>query len=61
MPDRKLLGYSENEHRGFLDREAEAVLPLVKGYDRLQIEAMNQADSMATIRSVRRDFEWTSI
>ncbi|WP_395298067.1 DUF5753 domain-containing protein [Kitasatospora hibisci] len=61
MPDRRVLGYSENEHRGFLDRDAEAVLPLVKGYDRLQIEAMNQADSMAMIRSVRRDFEWTSI
>ncbi|WP_241002292.1 helix-turn-helix transcriptional regulator [Streptomyces sp. CB01881] len=61
MPDRRVLGYSENEQRGFLDREAEAVLPLVKSYDRLQIEAMNQADSMAMIRSVRRDFEWTSI
>ncbi|MGW2543183.1 helix-turn-helix domain-containing protein [Kitasatospora sp. NPDC001574] len=60
MPDRKVLGYSENEHRGFLDREAEAVLPVVKSYDRLQIEAMNQADSLAMIRSVRRDLEWMS-
>ncbi|MFC5664523.1 Scr1 family TA system antitoxin-like transcriptional regulator [Kitasatospora misakiensis] len=60
MPDRKVLGYSENEHRGFLDRDADAVLPVVRGYDRLQIEAMNQADSLAMIRSARRDLEWMS-
>ncbi|MFB7473565.1 Scr1 family TA system antitoxin-like transcriptional regulator [Kitasatospora sp. NPDC056184] len=60
MPDQKVLGYSENEHRGFLDRDSEAVAPLIRGYDRLQIEAMNQADSLAMIRSARRDLEWMS-
>ncbi|MEV6978072.1 helix-turn-helix transcriptional regulator [Kitasatospora sp. NPDC093806] len=59
MPDRKLLGYAETEVRGFLDREIDTVLPLVKGYDRLQIEALNQASSVDMIRAVRRDFEWT--
>ncbi|WP_406204286.1 helix-turn-helix domain-containing protein [Kitasatospora sp. NBC_01560] len=57
MPDRRMLGYSENEQRGFLDRDVETVHSLAKSYDRLQIEALNQAASVALIRAVRKDFE----
>ncbi|MFJ5120783.1 helix-turn-helix domain-containing protein [Kitasatospora sp. NPDC088548] len=57
MPDRKVLGYTENEQRGHLTRDIESVMPLVKGYDRLQIEALSQAASVAMIRAVRKDFE----
>ncbi|MEE1822046.1 hypothetical protein PUR61_07550 [Streptomyces sp. BE20] len=60
MPDRKVLGYAETEVRGYLDRDIETVLPLVKGYDRLQAEALGQASSVELIRAVRRDFEWMS-
>ncbi|MFJ6772865.1 Scr1 family TA system antitoxin-like transcriptional regulator [Kitasatospora sp. NPDC091257] len=57
MPDRKLLGYGETEVRGYLDRDIDTVLPLFRGYDRLQIEALNQAASMETIRAVRKGYE----
>ncbi|WP_380283689.1 Scr1 family TA system antitoxin-like transcriptional regulator [Kitasatospora purpeofusca] len=59
MPDRKQLSYTETEVRGFLDRDIDTVTPLVKGYDRLQVEALNQASSVAMIGAVRRDYEWT--
>ncbi|MER7583898.1 helix-turn-helix transcriptional regulator [Kitasatospora sp. NPDC097691] len=57
MPDRKLLGYGETEVRGYLDRDIDTVLPLSRGYDRLQIEALNQAASMEMIRAVRKGYE----
>ncbi|MFG2908471.1 Scr1 family TA system antitoxin-like transcriptional regulator [Kitasatospora sp. NPDC048286] len=57
MPDRKLLGYTETELRGYLDRDINAVLPLARGYDRLQIEALNQAASVEKMRAVRKDYE----
>ncbi|GAA2982493.1 helix-turn-helix transcriptional regulator [Kitasatospora sp. NPDC057738] len=60
MPGRKLLGYSENEQRGYLDREVETVASLAKSYDRLAVEALNRSDSLAMIRSARRDLEWMS-
>ncbi|MFJ2780101.1 MULTISPECIES: Scr1 family TA system antitoxin-like transcriptional regulator [unclassified Kitasatospora] len=61
MPGRKMLAYTETEQRGYLDRDTESVAALAKDYNRLLIEAMNQAESVAMIRAVRRDFEWTSI
>ncbi|MFJ2189004.1 helix-turn-helix transcriptional regulator [Kitasatospora sp. NPDC087861] len=60
MPGRKMLAYGETEQRGYIDRDAEAVVALADDYDRLVVEAMSQADSVAMIRSVRRDFEWMS-
>ncbi|MFD8756692.1 Scr1 family TA system antitoxin-like transcriptional regulator [Kitasatospora sp. NPDC059577] len=57
MPDRKLLGYSETEVRGYLDRDIDTVLPLSRGYDRLQIEALNQAASAEMIRAARKGYE----
>ncbi|MEU9048649.1 MULTISPECIES: helix-turn-helix transcriptional regulator [unclassified Kitasatospora] len=60
MPGRKMLAYCETEQRGYLDRDTESISSLARDYDQLLVEAMNQADSVATIRSVRRDLEWMS-
>ncbi|MFJ2864409.1 helix-turn-helix transcriptional regulator [Kitasatospora sp. NPDC087314] len=60
LPTRKMIAYSETEQRGYLDRDTESIAALVRDYDQLLVEAMNQADSVAMIRSVRRDLEWTS-
>ncbi|MFD4400299.1 helix-turn-helix transcriptional regulator [Kitasatospora sp. NPDC058478] len=57
MPDRKLLGYTETELRGYLDRDINAVLPLARDYDRLQAEALPLAPSLELIRAVRKDYE----
>ncbi|MFF0413564.1 Scr1 family TA system antitoxin-like transcriptional regulator [Kitasatospora sp. NPDC004745] len=60
MPSRKVLAYGETEQRGYIDRDLQSVAAVTKGYDRLGVESMNQADSLAMIRMVRRDLEWTS-
>ncbi|WP_371515341.1 helix-turn-helix transcriptional regulator [Kitasatospora sp. NBC_01300] len=60
MPGRRLVAYTENEQRGYLDRDNESVAGLAKSYDRLAVEAANRADSLAMIRSARRNFEWMS-
>ncbi|MER7765729.1 helix-turn-helix transcriptional regulator [Kitasatospora sp. NPDC096140] len=60
MPDRKALSYGETEQRGYLDRDAESITALADDYDRLVAEALSQTQSVAMIRAVRRDFEWTS-
>ncbi|GHH64084.1 transcriptional regulator [Kitasatospora indigofera] len=57
LPDRKLLAYTETEQRGYLDRDTESVSVLNRHYDRLQVEALNRAATLATIRRVREDFE----
>ncbi|MER8102862.1 hypothetical protein [Kitasatospora sp. NPDC094016] len=48
----------EIEQRGYIDRDTEPIAALADDYDRLVVEAMSQADSVAMIRAVRRDFEW---
>ncbi|MFF4381746.1 helix-turn-helix domain-containing protein [Kitasatospora sp. NPDC001547] len=60
MPNRKVLAYGEVEQRGYIDRDTKSVGALVKSYDRLAIEALGQAESLAFIRATRRDLEWMS-
>ncbi|MFJ6769919.1 Scr1 family TA system antitoxin-like transcriptional regulator [Kitasatospora sp. NPDC091257] len=60
MPNRKVLAYGEVEQRGYIDRDSKSVAELAKSYDRLAVEALGQAESLAFIRSARRDLEWTS-
>jgi hypothetical protein len=60
MPNRKVLSYGEAEQRGYIDRDVESVGKLTKGYDRLAVEALGQAETVAFIRAVRRDTEWMS-
>ncbi|MEV7360617.1 MULTISPECIES: helix-turn-helix transcriptional regulator [unclassified Kitasatospora] len=61
MPNRKILSYGEIEQRGYIERDIQSVSALARSYDRLVVEALNQADSLSMIRVVRRDLEWTSI
>ncbi|MFJ6622047.1 helix-turn-helix transcriptional regulator [Kitasatospora sp. NPDC091335] len=60
MPNRKVLAYGEIEQRGYIDRDTQSVAVLDRSYDRLAVEALGQADSLAFIRAVRRDLEWMS-
>ncbi|MGW7585293.1 helix-turn-helix domain-containing protein [Kitasatospora sp. NPDC054768] len=60
MPTRKILAYGEIEQRGYIDRDTKSVAVLAKGYDRLAVEALGRAESLAFIRAARRDLEWTS-
>ncbi|MFC9326623.1 Scr1 family TA system antitoxin-like transcriptional regulator [Kitasatospora sp. NPDC057015] len=57
LPDRKLLAYTETEQRGYLERDTDSVSRLTRHYDRLQVEALNRATSVAAIRRIREDFE----
>ncbi|GAB7188777.1 helix-turn-helix transcriptional regulator [Kitasatospora sp. Ki12] len=60
MPNGKVLAYGEVEQRGYIDRDTKSVAALTRGYDRLAIEALGQAETRAFIRAVRRDLEWMS-
>lgn len=54
MPDRSLMSYAESAHRGGLERESTAVLPLLTDYHQLQAEALSQAASVAMINQLRK-------
>ncbi|MFB7911535.1 helix-turn-helix domain-containing protein [Kitasatospora sp. NPDC056076] len=60
MPSRKVLAYGEIEQRGYIDRDTKSVGALVKQYDRLAVEALGQAETLAFVRAARRDLEWMS-
>ncbi|MET9613491.1 helix-turn-helix domain-containing protein [Kitasatospora indigofera] len=57
LPNRTMLGYTETLQRGYLERDVEAVARWAGDYDRLQVEALPQAASLALIRTVRKEFE----
>ncbi|QKW22484.1 helix-turn-helix domain-containing protein [Kitasatospora sp. NA04385] len=57
MPDRELLGYTETPQRGYLTRDPDTVTTWNTDYDLFQVEALSQADSVATIRKLRRGFQ----
>lgn len=57
MPTRTLLGYTETMKRGYLERDAETVTTWAKDYDRLQVEALSRAASLAAIRKARKELE----
>ncbi|MFJ3220509.1 Scr1 family TA system antitoxin-like transcriptional regulator [Kitasatospora sp. NPDC086801] len=60
MPNRKVLSYGEIEQRGYIERDIHSVAALTTSYDRLAVEALGQAESLAFIRAARRDLEWMS-
>ncbi|MCX5213055.1 DUF5753 domain-containing protein [Kitasatospora sp. NBC_00240] len=57
LPNRTMLGYTETLQRGYLERDAETVATWAGNYDRLQVEALPQAASLALVRAVRKDCE----
>ncbi|MFJ6103513.1 helix-turn-helix transcriptional regulator [Streptomyces sp. NPDC092359] len=54
MSDRSVMSYVESQTHGHLDREMPSVLPLVRSYHQLQIEAVSQAESVAMIQQARK-------
>ncbi|MFH8616910.1 helix-turn-helix domain-containing protein [Streptomyces sp. NPDC017979] len=54
MADRSLMSYVESQTHGHLDRELTSVLPLMRAYHQLQIEAASQAESVAMIEHLRK-------
>ncbi|MEU5400640.1 helix-turn-helix transcriptional regulator [Streptomyces sp. NPDC005963] len=54
MADRSVMSYVESQTQGQLDRDLSSVLPLVKKYHQLQIEAASQAESVAMIEKLRK-------
>lgn len=55
LPDGTMLGYEETLQRAFLERDRKTVTELRRDYDRLQVDALSQADSVALIRKVRKE------
>jgi transcriptional regulator with XRE-family HTH domain len=60
MPDRSVLGYSESQMRGYLERAREPVSNWERDYDQLQVESLSTSASVAAIRAVRKDLEHAS-
>ncbi|MQS16756.1 helix-turn-helix transcriptional regulator [Streptomyces kaniharaensis] len=57
MPNRAMVGYSETQKRGFLEREPDTLAEWANEYDQLQVEALPRAASVEFIRDVRRGIE----
>lgn len=57
LPDRSVVGYAESHSRGHLERGRATVAAWVEDYDRLTVESLNTAASLAMIRAVRRDLQ----
>ncbi|MEV7925285.1 helix-turn-helix transcriptional regulator [Kitasatospora sp. NPDC088779] len=57
MPNRTIVGYSETERRGFLERDPKTLADWTSEYDHLQVEALSRAASIEFIREVRKGFE----
>ncbi|AUY48101.1 helix-turn-helix transcriptional regulator [Streptomyces sp. CB01881] len=57
LPNRTMVGYTETLQRGYLEQDAETVAGWAGKYDRLQVDALSRADSLAMIRAVRKELE----
>ncbi|MFJ4597839.1 MULTISPECIES: helix-turn-helix domain-containing protein [unclassified Kitasatospora] len=57
LPNRALVGYTETLQRGYLEQDAETVARWVDRYDRLQVNAHSQPDSLAMIRETREELD----
>ncbi len=57
LPNRAMVGYTETLQRGYLEQDAEAVAGWARKYDRLQVDALPRADSLAMIHEVRKELD----
>ncbi len=55
LADRTVIGYTESEARGFLEREMETVRAWERNYDRLQVASLSEAASVEMIREAWRE------
>ncbi|WP_316529316.1 helix-turn-helix domain-containing protein [Kitasatospora brasiliensis] len=57
LPNRALVGYTETLQRGYMEQDVETVARWVDRYDRLQVNALSQPDSLALIREARKELD----
>lgn len=55
LPDKSVVGYAQSHSQGHLERSRAAVAVWEGDYDRLKVESLNTAASLAMIRAVRKD------
>ncbi|MFE7188141.1 helix-turn-helix domain-containing protein [Kitasatospora sp. NPDC057541] len=55
LPNRALMSYAESAQQGHLERDSDAVLPVLTSYYQLQALALSQAESVALIRQLRKE------
>ncbi|MEU1507087.1 helix-turn-helix transcriptional regulator [Kitasatospora sp. NPDC005748] len=55
LPNRSLMSYAESAQQGHLERDSDAVLPVLTAYYQLQALALSQAESVAVIRQLRKE------
>ncbi|MET9403763.1 helix-turn-helix transcriptional regulator [Kitasatospora sp. NPDC002965] len=55
LPNRSLMSYAESAQQGHLERENDAVTPMLTAYYQLQTLALSQAESVAVIRQLRKE------
>ncbi|MER6095305.1 helix-turn-helix transcriptional regulator [Streptomyces sp. NPDC001728] len=56
LPDMSVLAYAESQIRGYMERNTDSVLTLLKIYHLLQAEALPHAASVAMIREARKAY-----
>ncbi|MER6914793.1 helix-turn-helix transcriptional regulator [Streptomyces sp. NPDC000594] len=54
LPDRSLMAYSQSSQRGHLERDGDAVLPMLAAYHQLQVGALSHDASVAMIQKLRK-------
>ncbi|WP_404814095.1 helix-turn-helix domain-containing protein [Kitasatospora fiedleri] len=57
LPNRAMVGYTETLQRGYLEQDADTVSTWLSRYDRLQVNALGQQETLALIRDVRKETE----
>lgn len=57
LPNRAMVGYTETLQRGYLEQDADTVGGWLRKYDRLQVDALPRAASLAMIHEVRKELE----
>ncbi|MCX4748854.1 DUF5753 domain-containing protein [Kitasatospora sp. NBC_01287] len=57
MPDRSVVGYSESQLRGYLERSRDIVSAWERDYDHLLVESLSKGASLARIHAARKDLQ----
>ncbi|MGF1429296.1 helix-turn-helix domain-containing protein [Kitasatospora sp. LaBMicrA B282] len=55
LPDRSLIGYSESEGQGHLQRDSNILAAWDRNYHRLQVGALSEAASLDLVRAARKE------
>ncbi|MFC8716188.1 Scr1 family TA system antitoxin-like transcriptional regulator [Kitasatospora sp. NPDC057198] len=55
MPNHVVLGYSESQARGYVERGRDTLAAWESDYDRLQVESLSTAATLARVRVLRKE------